>query len=34
MVWMVESVIRMLKDQYVHRHRFETIHHAGRASGD
>lgn len=31
---MVERVIRTLKDQCVHRHRFETLQHASRAIGD
>ena len=31
---MVERVIRTLKDQCVHRHRFETLQHASRVIGD
>lgn len=31
---MVERVIRSLKEQCVHRHRFETLQHASRAIGD
>ncbi|WP_025518285.1 integrase core domain-containing protein [Bordetella trematum] len=31
---MVERVIRTLKEQCVHRHRFETILHASRVVGD
>lgn len=31
---MVERVIRSLKDQCVHRHRFETLQHASRVIGD
>ena len=31
---MVERVIRTLKDQCVHRQRFETLQHASRAIGD
>ena len=31
---MVEHVIRTLKDQCVHRHRFETLQHASRVIGD
>lgn len=31
---MVERVIRTLKEQCVHRHRFETLQHASRAIGD
>lgn len=31
---MVERVIRTLKDQCVHRHRFENLQHASRAIGD
>ena len=31
---MVERVIRTLKDQCVHRHRFETLQHANRLIGD
>ncbi|WP_235049555.1 integrase core domain-containing protein, partial [Bordetella bronchiseptica] len=31
---MVERVIRTLKEQCVHRHRFETIQHASRVIGD
>ncbi|WP_244193855.1 integrase core domain-containing protein [Bordetella genomosp. 12] len=30
----VEGVIRKLKEQCVHRHRFETIQHASRVVGD
>jgi putative transposase len=30
----VERVIRTLKDQCVHRHRFESLHHASRVIGD
>ena len=30
---MVERVIRTLKDQWVHRHRFETMQHASRVIG-
>lgn len=31
---MVERAIRTLKEQYVHRHRFETLQHASRVIGD
>jgi putative transposase len=31
---MVERVIRTLKEQCVHRHRFETWQHANRVIGD
>lgn len=31
---MVERVIRTLKEQYVHRHRFENQQHASRVIGD
>ena len=31
---MVERVIRTLKDQCVHRHRFETLQHASRVISD
>lgn len=31
---MIERVIRTLKDQCVHRHRFETLQHANRVIGD
>jgi putative transposase len=31
---MVERVIRTLKDQCVHRHRFESLQHASRVIGD
>ena len=31
---MVERVIRTLKDQCVHRHRFETLQHANRVIAD
>ncbi|WP_404303092.1 integrase core domain-containing protein [Alicycliphilus denitrificans] len=31
---MVERVIRTLKDQCVHRHRFETLQHASRVIAD
>jgi putative transposase len=31
---MVERVIRALKEQCVHRHRFETLQHASRVIGD
>ncbi|WP_423786704.1 integrase core domain-containing protein [Kerstersia gyiorum] len=31
---MLERVIRTLKDQYAHRHRFETLRHASRVIGD
>ncbi len=31
---MVELVIRTLKDQCVHRHRFESLQHASRVIGD
>lgn len=31
---LVERVIRTLKDQRVHRHRFETLQHASRVIGD
>ena len=31
---MVERVIRTLKEQCTHRHRFETLHHASRVIGD
>jgi putative transposase len=31
---MVERVIRTLKEQCVHRHRFETLQHASRVIGD
>ncbi|HZW12203.1 MAG TPA: IS3 family transposase [Noviherbaspirillum sp.] len=31
---MIERVIRTLKEQCVHRHRFETLQHASRAIGD
>ena len=31
---MVERVIRTLKDQCMHRHRFETLQHASRVIGD
>jgi len=31
---MVERVIRTLKEQCTHRHRFETIQHASRVIGD
>jgi putative transposase len=31
---MIERVIRTLKDQCVHRHRFETLQHASRVIGD
>ncbi|WP_247643276.1 integrase core domain-containing protein, partial [Salinicola sp. MIT1003] len=31
---MVESLIRTLKEQCVHRHRFETLQHAMRVIGD
>lgn len=31
---MVEKLIRTLKDQCVHRHRFETLQHASRVIGD
>ena len=31
---MVERVIRTLKEQCVHRHRFETLQHATRVIGD
>ncbi|WP_425262499.1 hypothetical protein [Salipiger marinus] len=31
---MVERVIRTLKEQCVHRHRFESIQHAARDTGD
>lgn len=31
---MVEHVIRTLKEQCVHRQRFDSIHHAARAIGD
>lgn len=31
---MVERVIRTLKDQYLHRHRFETLQHASRVIAD
>jgi len=31
---MVERVIRTLKEQCVHQHRFETIQHASRVIGD
>ena len=31
---MVERVIRTLKEQCVHRQRFESLHHAARAIGD
>ena len=31
---MIERVIRTLKEQCVHRHRFENIQHASRAIGD
>ncbi|GAA5233030.1 hypothetical protein GCM10025795_13180 [Verticiella sediminum] len=31
---MVERLIRTLKEQCVHRHRFETIQHASRVIGD
>uniref|UniRef100_UPI0038999555 integrase core domain-containing protein n=1 Tax=Pseudooceanicola spongiae TaxID=2613965 RepID=UPI0038999555 len=31
---MVERVIRTLKEQCVHRHRFESIQHASRVIGD
>lgn len=31
---MVERVIRTLKDQCVHRHRFETLQHTSRIIGD
>ncbi|WP_435166050.1 hypothetical protein [Falsirhodobacter sp. 1013] len=30
---MVERVIRTLKEQSIHRHRFESIQHAARAIG-
>ncbi|WP_370262321.1 integrase core domain-containing protein [Limnobacter sp.] len=30
----VERVIRTLKEQCVHRHRFEAIQHASRVNGD
>jgi len=30
---MVERVIRTLKDQWVHRHRFDTMQHASRVIG-
>lgn len=30
----VERVIRTLKDRCVHRHRFETLQHASRATDD
>jgi putative transposase len=32
--WMIERVIRTLKEQYVHRHRFETQQHASRVIGE
>ena len=31
---MVERVIRTLEDQCVHRHRFESLQHASRVTGD
>ena len=31
---MVERVIRTLKEQCAHRHRFETMQHASRVIGD
>jgi len=31
---MVERVIRTLKEQCVHRHRFESLQHASRVIGD
>jgi len=31
---MVERVIRTLKEQCAHRHRFETLQHASRVIGD
>jgi putative transposase len=31
---MVERLIRTLKEQCVHRHRFETLQHASRVIGD
>ncbi len=31
---MVERVIRTLKDQCIHSHRFETLQHASRVIGD
>lgn len=31
---LVERVIRMIKEQYVHRHRFESLQHASRLIGD
>jgi putative transposase len=31
---MVERVIRTLKEQYAHRHRFESLQHASRVIGD
>ncbi|WP_236692544.1 integrase core domain-containing protein, partial [Rhodobacter capsulatus] len=31
---MVERVIRTLKEQCIHRHRFESIQHANRVIGD
>ncbi|WP_256082117.1 integrase core domain-containing protein [Massilia sp. YIM B04103] len=31
---MVERVIRTLKEQCTHRHRFETLQHASRVIGD